>query len=254
MPLTHPPRFTPAVPVASTSLRLMSSKSALDNVSTSGAFERTASLHRSSAPISTAPGRYHLYVSLACPWACGCLQALSLKGLGSLIGHSAVHPTWQRTRPGDPEDAHAGWVFRKAADPPLTNSEGMGKFPCDELCGEGDSVNGVGSIRDLYDLAGSGERKFTTPLLWDCQEKSIVSNESTDILRIFDTAFQDVCKNPDVVLYPKEVEEEVSEFAAPGRKTPGVSESERKLIISYHAHVVSCRVIGSAAERLSHIQ
>ena len=54
------------------------------------------------SPLPLAAGRYHLYVSLACPWACRCLAVLHMKGLTDAIGVSVTHPTWQRTRPEDP--------------------------------------------------------------------------------------------------------------------------------------------------------
>ena len=53
-----------------------------------------------------------LHVALACPWAAGALSMLYLKGLEDAISLSIVHPTWQRTRPDDPEDQHCGWVYR----------------------------------------------------------------------------------------------------------------------------------------------
>jgi len=102
---------------------------------------------------------------------------------------------------------HSGWCFRKAGDAPLTNGNGQGSFPCDELCGDGDPVNNAGSIRDLYELAKSDEGKYTTPVLWDKKTDSIVNNESTEILRIFDSQFQELCKNPEVILHPPELEE-----------------------------------------------
>ena len=55
--------------------------------------------------------RYHLYISLACPWANRCLAVLKMKGLDACIKHTVVHPTWQRTRPDDDTDTHAGWAF-----------------------------------------------------------------------------------------------------------------------------------------------
>jgi hypothetical protein len=105
-------------------------------------------------PHPPARGRYHLYISLACPWACRCLAALHLKvsrrgplltwpcatphlhpppplpnkpkqGLQDVIGVSVVHPTWQRTRPDDPADKHTGWAFAAPGDPPLSSSTGV---------------------------------------------------------------------------------------------------------------------------------
>lgn len=55
--------------------------------------------------------RYHLYISLACPWANRCLAVLNLKGLQDCIKHTVVHPTWQKTKPDDASDSHHGWAF-----------------------------------------------------------------------------------------------------------------------------------------------
>lgn len=89
---------------------------ALAEVATTGKFIRTASGFREiispdHAVYKPEKGRYHLYISLACPWANRCLAVLKMKGLDECIGHTVVHPTWQRTRPGDENDKHAGWAF-----------------------------------------------------------------------------------------------------------------------------------------------
>ena len=92
--------------------------------------------------------RYHLYVSLACPWAHGTLIALKMKGLDTVIGHSVVHPTWARTRANDPNDLHTGWQFRAPGDPAVASPAGYGSFPCDEALIP-DTVNGCTSIRQV---------------------------------------------------------------------------------------------------------
>lgn len=99
-------------------------------------------------PRRSAAGRYHLYVATACPWAARCLATLYLKGLQGAIGLSIVHPTWQRTRPEDPEDRHEGWAFRSPGDPPVSNPDGYGSFTC-ERCVP-DDVNQAKFVRDLY--------------------------------------------------------------------------------------------------------
>lgn len=76
---------------------------------------------------SSRSDRYHLYVSLACPWACRALAALHIKGLGHIIGVSVTHPTWQRTRPDDDADLHTGWVFRDPHDAPLASPAGAAR-------------------------------------------------------------------------------------------------------------------------------
>lgn len=167
-----------------------------------GAFARTAAGYRSTDVVSE-PDRYHLYVALACPWAHGALAALRYKGLEGAIGWSNAHPTWRRTRPDDPEDQHCGWWFRAPGDPPVSNELGFGSFECDEACIP-DTVNGCRTIRELYELAKDTAGKYTTPVLWDKKEKRIVSNESLDLLKIFDGGFQSLAKHPERLLYPKD--------------------------------------------------
>ncbi|KAG2483119.1 hypothetical protein HYH03_018009 [Edaphochlamys debaryana] len=145
--------------------------------------------------------RYHLYVSLGCPFACRCLTAMYLKGLDHAIGVSVTHPTWQRTRPEDDKDEHLGWVFRAPTDPPLSSSTGHGSFGC-EGCVP-DDINGAITVRQLYDMAGGTSGKYSVPVLWDKKEKTIVNNESAEIIRIFNTAFNAVAKHPEVDLYPE---------------------------------------------------
>jgi len=57
-------------------------------------------------------GRYHLYISHACPWANRCNTVMHMKGLTDVIGLSVVHPTWARSRPDDENDLHCGWQFK----------------------------------------------------------------------------------------------------------------------------------------------
>ena len=202
-------------PTRFNSSRSMSSKTtqartALAEMAKDGAFARVDSVHRSTT-VEPVAGRYHLYVSVACPWACGALQAISIKGLNDVISHSITHPTWQRTRPDNPDDSHCGWVFRKASDEPLSNSNSHGSFSCDELCGSGDQIEGCSSIRDLYELSEDTGGKYTTPVLWDKKLKKIVNNESTEILRIINKDFNELANNKSlglVDLYPEELEEE----------------------------------------------
>lgn len=148
-------------------------------------------------------GRYHLYVALACPWACGTLQALRYKGLEDVISVSIVHPTWQRTKPDDEEDKHCGWVFRKPGDAPLKNSFGFGSLECDDALIP-DTVNNFKFVRDLYEKANDTVGKYSTPVLWDKKTSTIVNNESMEILRIFNDKFNKIAKNPTSNMYPDE--------------------------------------------------
>ncbi|MCG5535526.1 glutathione S-transferase family protein [Ectothiorhodospira mobilis] len=108
------------------------------------------------------PGRYHLYVSLACPWAHRTLILRALKGLEDLIGVSVVHPVMPDT----------GWHF--------------GAYPG----ATGDRVNGFEHLHQVYTLADPQYTGIVTvPVLWDTQRRTIVNNESADIVRMFNGAF-----------------------------------------------------------------
>jgi putative glutathione S-transferase len=116
-------------------------------------------------------GRYHLYVSFACPWAHRTLIFRKLKGLEDLIGVSVVHPDMLKD----------GWTF--AADFPGAT---------------GDRLYGLPFLRDLYtkadpDISG----RVTVPVLWDRARETIVSNESSEIIRMFNWAFDDLTGNRD---------------------------------------------------------
>jgi len=121
------------------------------------------------------PDRYHLYVALICPWASRTLMARALKGLVGMIPVSVVEPFL-----GD-----QGWAF---GDYP-----GAGKDP----------VNGARYIHDLYTRASPHYTgRATVPVLWDKVGNTIVSNESADIVRMFNTAFDHLgATGPD--LYPE---------------------------------------------------
>lgn len=111
------------------------------------------------------PGRYHLYVSLACPWANRTLIFRALKGLQGIIGLSVTH--WLM--------AENGWTF----------APGEGVVP--------DTVNGVSYVRQLYTKANpTYSGRASVPVLWDKELATIVSNESSEIIRIFNSAFDGV--------------------------------------------------------------
>lgn len=176
-------------------------RSALDETSDSGAFIRTASTFRnfiSRHPDSQFPaesGRYHLYVSYACPWASRCLAYLKLKGLDKSISFTSVKPVWERT---NENDEHMGWVF------PSSDSEVPGAEP--------DRLNGAQSIRELYNLASANySGKYTVPVLWDKKLKTIVNNESSEIIRMLNSEFNCIAENADLDLYPPHLQSLVDE-------------------------------------------
>ena len=111
------------------------------------------------------PGRYHLYVSLACPWAHRTLIVRALKGLEKMISVSIVH--WYM--------AENGWTF----------DVGDGVVP--------DTVNGAQFLHQVYTKAKPDySGRVTVPVLWDKHTKTIVSNESPEIIRMFNAAFDEV--------------------------------------------------------------
>ena len=129
-------------------------------------------------------GRYHLYVSLACPWAHRTLILRSLKGLESFISVSVVH--WYM--------AENGWTFEP----------GEGVMP--------DTVNGSKFLHQVYTTADPDySGRVTVPVLWDKKLGTIVSNESSEIMRMLNNAFDDVGAKPGDY-YPEEYRTEIDEI------------------------------------------
>lgn len=165
-----------------------------DTAATGGHFRRTTTSWRNWITPDGAPGptgrggfavesgRYHLYVSYACPWAHRTLIFRALKGLAPHIGVSAVHP----------DMLSEGWEFR--TDFPGATGDGLFALPY---------------LRDIYlkaDPEASG--RVTVPILWDRAEGTIVSNESAEIIRMFNTAFDGLTENRDDY-YPEALRGEI---------------------------------------------
>jgi len=122
-------------------------------------------------------GRYHLYVSHACPWAHRTLIMRRLKGLEHAIGVSVVHPHMLSN----------GWEYAEETSDDLHRFEGTG-----------DPVNGSRYHHQIYTLADPEYTgRVTVPVLWDKQRGTIVSNESADIIRMFNSGFAGVAENDD---------------------------------------------------------
>ncbi|KAE9017544.1 hypothetical protein PR001_g14373 [Phytophthora rubi] len=152
--------------------------------------------------------RYHLYISYACPWASRCLSALYLKRLDGIIGLSVVHPLMQRTRPDNEKDTHTGWTFVDPATTPLSGPTGFGSYSSKDCTP--DTVNNVRFIRDLYERCTPEKTAYSVPLLWDKKKNTIVSNDSADIVRMFNSAFNDLVPSK-LDLYPEELRSEIDE-------------------------------------------
>jgi len=191
-----------------------SMKTSLVEVDGDGNFKRVPAavrnrISKDSLRFPPEENRYHLYIAYACPWASRCSLVRKLKGLDHVIGLSVVHPTWQKTKPN--VDEHCGWVFRKSGDQPLKNLNGFGQYDCDDSLVP-DTVNGCSSVRELYELEGSNSSKFTVPLLWDKVNKTMVNNESSEILEMFNSEFNHLAKNPSLDLAPAELRTQMKEL------------------------------------------
>lgn len=134
-------------------------------------------------------GRYHLYVSYACPWAHRTLIFRALKGLEDVISVSVVHPLM----PAD------DWVF--------------GGYPG----ATPDAVNGAKHLSEIYRMADANfDGLVTVPVLWDKQDKTIVNNESSEIIRMLNSAFDD-CPGvrTEVDFYPQSLRAEIDAINEP---------------------------------------
>lgn len=142
-------------------------RTTLSEVDARGRLVRSPSRYRSwvgpNSRFLPQPDRYHLYASLADPWSCRVLSVLYMKGLDSVIGVSIVHPSWQRTRPDDELDSHVGWVFRHPDEPPVRGLAGGGPWATDHDCNGciPDYVNGLSTIRDIYELVRDKDGKYS---------------------------------------------------------------------------------------------
>jgi putative glutathione S-transferase len=123
-------------------------------------------------------GRYHLYISWACPWAHRTAILRKLKGLEGAISQSVVHPVM----------GEGGWAFSDA-------------YP--------DQINGASYLRGIYTKADPNYTgRVTTPVLWDRKEETIVNNESREIMRMLDTEFEAFAKES-VDFCPEDLREEI---------------------------------------------
>ncbi len=164
-----------------------------DTDSTGGRFKRDAAAFRNWVTADGSPGpngeggfeaeadRYHLYVALACPWANRALVMRKLKGLEQVIPISVVNPLMREN----------GWTFEP----------GYKVTP--------DPIHGAKYLHQVYTAAKSDYTgRVTVPLLWDKKKNTIVSNESADIIRMFNSAFDGLgAAGGDY--YPQDLREEI---------------------------------------------
>ncbi len=160
------------------------------NVATSnkqGEFDRERSIFRESVCLNHPKyppenNRYHLYVSLACPWAHRTLITRKLKGLEETISVSVVHPHM----------LDKSWTFES-------------DFPGST----GDTLMNKKFLYEIYlEHDPNITTKVTVPIFWDKKTNTIINNESSEIIRILNNSFNEFAKN-DIDLYPKTLSEEI---------------------------------------------
>ncbi|KAI0066784.1 glutathione S-transferase [Artomyces pyxidatus] len=162
-------------------------------VEADGSFKRAASQFRNTieegGQFPPEKDRYHLYVSYACPWASRTLIMRKLKGLEDFLNVTVVSPHMGTD----------GWPFAS-----------VDSFPG----AEEDPLYGSQHVKDLYLRADpTYNGRFTVPVLWDKKQHTIVNNESSEIIRIFNTAFNKYIPEDKAALdfYPTELRKEIDE-------------------------------------------
>ncbi len=158
-----------------------------DNVSNDGDYVCKDSQFRNTIlPKDAEKGRYHLYVSYACPWAHRTLIFRKLKKLEDIISVSVVHPYMD----------NEGWDFNDQFS-----------------AATGDTLYNVSRMHEIYTMAQKDYSGIVTvPVLWDKKEKTIVNNESSEIIRIFNSSFNSLIDDTETKkldFYPKEKHAEI---------------------------------------------
>jgi putative glutathione S-transferase len=153
-----------------------------------GEFVRTEATFRqtitesSGSALPPEAGRYHLYVSAACPWSHRTTIALAIKGLQRVISVSSVAP----------QVGSNGWTFTECAG------------------GDPDPVFGASHLHEVY--SGTQHNytgRVTVPVLFDKKTRTIVNNESSEIVRMLNSAFDSMALNPSVNMYPEALRDEI---------------------------------------------
>lgn len=165
-----------------------------NDTNTKGAFVRKDAQFRNwitadgSSEFKAEANRYHLYISLACPWAHRTYIVRKMKGLEDVIGLSIVN--WFL--------GEKSWTFTEGTDEAGVDTT--------------DSINHFTTVKQLY-LSANPEYngRTTVPVLWDKEKKTIVSNESSEIIRMLNSEFNQFAKNPKLDLYPENLRKEINE-------------------------------------------
>jgi len=172
-----------------------------DEETKSGEFKRQEDAFREwisndgSTPYAADSNRYHLYVSLACPWASRTVIFRRLKGLEDAISMTVV----------DPIRDEKGWAFRDTSGKILPGA------PFEST----DSINGFQFLSEAYKATDPAyDARVTVPVLWDKQTKRVVNNCEDDICRMFNETFNEFAENRNVDFFPKDIEPEHAKLSS----------------------------------------
>ncbi|KAN0042183.1 hypothetical protein ACTFIV_004742 [Dictyostelium citrinum] len=162
-----------------------------DELDKKGAFIRVQSSFRNfissnpDAEFKPEANRYHVYISYACPWASSVYHTIQFKGLQDVIDVSIVDYLLEA----------GGWHF----------SEREGSTV--------DKINGFKYLRQVYELSDKNfNGRVTVPVLFDTKTKKIVNNESSEIIRMLNSEFNQFAKHPEVDLNPTELQSQIQEM------------------------------------------
>jgi putative glutathione S-transferase len=203
--------------------------------SASGEIERQEDAFRewvsSGGAHPVAASRYHLYVSLACPWASRTVIARKLLGLEEIVGLTVV----------DPVRDERGWAFR--------NPEAGGNPP--ESFTSTDPVNGFHFLREVYETTDPNfDGRVTVPVLWDKKTKRIVNNCEDDICRMFNDAFRQLARNKSVDLFPSDIQSEQAKLSDFIYENVNNGVYQAGFATRQHPYEIACRKLFAALDEL----
>jgi putative glutathione S-transferase len=175
-----------------------------------------------STPYPAFAGRYHLYISLACPWASRTLIVRNLKCLQNAIGVTIA----------DPIRDERGWAFR--------DGPGFSKDP----------INGFKFLREAYEATDPNfDNRVTVPVLWDKRTHRIVNNSEDDICRMFNDAFG-ALGNAKVDLFPKDIADEQAKLSKFIYENVNNGVYRAGFASSQQAYEKACRALFAALDQL----
>jgi putative glutathione S-transferase len=184
-----------------------------------------------STPYPVAADRYHLYVSLACPWASRTVIFRKLKGLEEAIGMTVLDPIRDQN----------GWAFR---DP-------SGKIPPGAPFESTDPVYGFQFLSEAYKATDpTFDERVTVPVLWDKKTRKIVNNCEDDICRMFNDVFNKFAKNKDADFFPKEIEAEHAKLGSSLHDNVNNGVYKAGFATRQRPYEIACRKLFEALDQL----